>query len=200
MRMRSATGDRTASWRDEVSGLDAAQRLSDALRNGGRLEPVAIEGVPIAPGELAFADLSACGWRYYALGEVFYQRRMFLFGGPLLMALTGMASALGNSRRRQAAERAAAPQWRPLGSLRIIVTSERLLVWFDQAWWSVWYSAITDIRSDPANSSLDLLFETDPPYRLVGPHIPALAVVLAQAARGENFGVVQRLRNANVHE
>ena len=66
-------------------------------------------------------------------------------------------------------------------------TPHQRLVWFEQAWWSVWYSAITDIRTDPANSSLDLFFEVDPPYRLIGPHIPALAVVLAQGVRGENF-------------
>ncbi|MEO7571249.1 MAG: hypothetical protein ABIX10_02320, partial [Acidimicrobiales bacterium] len=122
--------------------------------------------------------------RHYALDQVAYERRTLLFGGPYLMALTGIASAIGNGRCRQAAQRAAAPQWRPLGPLRIVVTSQRLLVWFEQAWWSVWYSAVTDIRPDPANRALDLYFDTDPPYRLVGPHVPALAVMLANEILG----------------
>ncbi len=78
----------------------------------------------------------------------------------------GTVSAFGNRQVRQAAERAAAPQWRSLGPLRIVVTSDRLLMWFEHAWWSVWLSAITDVRRDPGNSLLDLFFDADPPYRL----------------------------------
>lgn len=185
--MGSATRDRTAPSTSGHADLDAARRLADALRNGGWLEPVAIAGLPLEPGESAYADLHASGWRYFALDQLAYERRTLLVGGPFLMGLTGIVSAIGNSRRRRDAERVAAPQWRPLGQLRIVVTSQRLLVWFDQVWWSVWYSAIADIRPDPANSCLDLYFEADPPYRLVGPHVPALCVVLAYAIRGEIF-------------
>lgn len=190
MTMRSATFDRAAPPTDGRPDLDAAHRLANALRNGGWLEPVAIQGVPFEPGELAFADLHVSGWRHYALDQVAYERRTILFGSPFLIALTGIASAIGNTRGRQAAERAAAPQWRPLGPLRIVVTSQRLLVWFEQAWWSVWSSAITDMRLDPASRCLDLYFAADPPYRLVGSQIPALAVMLAHEIRDKSFGLL----------
>ncbi len=163
---------------DEGAASDAARGLADALRNGGWLEPVAIDGLPLGSDEDAFADLQASGWRHYALDQIAYERRTLLLGGPYLMALTGIASAIGNHRGRQAAEQAAAPRWRPLGPLRIVVTSQRLLVWFEQSWCSVWYSAITDIRPDPAGWALDIFFEEDPPYRLVGAQVALLAVIL----------------------
>lgn len=177
--MRSATRDRATPLRHEASDLDAARRLSDALANGGWLEPVAINGVSLEPGEAAFADLHASGWRYFALDQFAYERRTLLLGGPLLMALTGVVSAIGNSRRRRDAERAAAPQWRPLGPLRVVVTSRRLLVWFEQSWWSVWYSAIADVRAHSEHWSLDLYFHADAPYRFVGPQVPSLTVILS---------------------
>lgn len=175
---------------DGSTAFDTAHHLADGLRNGGWLEPVAIDGLPLEAGEHAFADLHASGWRHYALDQVAYERRTILFGSPFLIALTGIASAIGNTRGRQAAERAAAPQWRPLGPLRIVVTSQRLLVWFEQAWWSVWSSAITDMRLDPASRCLDLYFAADPPYRLVGSQIPALAVMLAHEIRDKSFGLL----------
>lgn len=174
---------------DGGAGLDAAHRLADALRSGGWLEPVAIDGLPLEASEHAFADLQAIGSRHYALDQVAYERRTLLFGGPYLMALTGVASAIGNRRSRQAAERAAAPQWHPLGLLRVVVTSQRLLVRFENAWWSVWYSAITDIRPGPANECLDLYFAGDAPYRLVGPQVPVLVAMLVHGSARETLAL-----------
>jgi hypothetical protein len=155
-----------------------ASRLADALRNGGRLEPRTIEGVPLEAGEVAYADLSAVGWRYFGLDAVSYERRTVLFGGPYVMAIAALASAIGNGRRRRDAEQLAAPQWRPLGMLRIVATSARLLVWHERAWWSVWYAGINDLRIDRSQTVLDLFFDADPPYRLAGPGMPVLGVAL----------------------
>lgn len=165
-----------------TSGARAeAERLAEALANGGRLEERVIQGVPLGVGEMAYADLTATGWRYFALGHALYEKRTMLVGGPLLMMATGLASAIGNRNARLAAEAAAAPQWRPLGPLRIVLSSERLLVWHRQAWWSVWLSGITDLRRYSEHQTLDLFFGADPPYRLVGPDVVPLGVVLAQA-------------------
>lgn len=166
----------------DISGPQTeADRLAGALANGGRLEPRVIDGVPLAAGEVAYGDLAATGWRYFGLQHALYEKRTILVGGPLLMMATGLASAVGNRRARLAAEAAAAPQWRPLGSLRIVLSSERLLVWHRQAWWSVWRSGITDLHPYPEHQTLDLFFQTDPPYRLAGPDVVPLGVVLAQA-------------------
>lgn len=41
------------------------------------------------------------GWRYYALDDVVYERRTVLFGGPIVMSLTGIASGGRRPRARQ---------------------------------------------------------------------------------------------------
>lgn len=144
---------------------EAGQRLADALDNGGWLRPIAVADAPLKPGEEAYADLPAHGWRYCAI-DVQYEHRTVMFGGPFVFAATGLASLLANRRRRQEAERLAAPQWRPLGPLRVVVTSCRLLVLHQRVWYSVWYSAIDDVRTDWRSRSIDVTFAADPPYRI----------------------------------
>lgn len=96
----------------------------------------------LLPGERLVTDpVAAHGWRYES-AEVTYDRKTLMVGGPLLFVLTGTVSALRNRRVRRAAEAQAAPQWRPLGPLTVLATTDRLLVWHQNAWWSVWYSAI----------------------------------------------------------
>ena len=157
--------------------IEAARRLAEALDNGGWLRPIAVEDAPLDPGEEAYADLLAHGWRYHAI-DVQYDHRTVMFGGPLLLATTGLASLVANRRRRREAESLAAPQWRPLGWIRVLVTSRRLLVLRHGAWHSVWYAAVTNIRSTPVSVTLDLTFAVDPPYRLVGPGLCSLAPFL----------------------
>ncbi|HZT66519.1 MAG TPA: hypothetical protein VFA11_12085 [Acidimicrobiales bacterium] len=123
-------------------------------------------------------ELTAYGWRYYALEGVLYERHMCLLGGGFGMVLTGVTSAVGNSRRRRQAEALVAPQWRPLGPLRIAYTSERLLVWHREAWWSVWLAAVVGSRWDPANEALELFFQWEAPYRIAGPQVLHLAAWL----------------------
>ena len=156
----------------------AADRLADALNDGAWLRPIHVEGLPLLDGELAYADLEAHGWRFHAL-DVPYEQRTVMVGGPLLMAVTGLASALGNRRRRIEADRIAAPQWRPLGQLRVVVTSDRLLVWHRGAWWSVWYSAIVDVRGGSGSEWIDLTLDGDHPYRLARSGVTSIGVVLS---------------------
>ena len=163
--------------RVEVDEIEAARKLAAALDNGGWLRPIVVADAPLDPGEEAYADLYAHGWRYCAI-DVHYEQRTVMLGGPLLFATTGLASLVANRRRRIEAERLAAPQWRPLGWLRVLVTSSRLLVLREGAWHSVWYEAVVDVRSNPASVMLDLRFAIDPPYRLVGPGLCSLAPFL----------------------
>ena len=165
-----------------MSGADvaAAQRLAAALDHGAQLIPMDIDDAPLDLGEVAYADLDAHGWRCLAL-DVVYERMAFLAGGGFLLAITGLTTVIGNRRRRRVAERMAAPQWRPLGPLRVVVTSDRLLVWHQNQWWPVWYATISGVCSDPVRGVLDLFFYADPPYRLAGPDMASLAVVLTTA-------------------
>ena len=164
------------------AGLDAACELADSLGNGGRLEPLAIDGLPLFSGEEPYADLLLTASRYLKV-DIAYERRTLLFGGPLLMSASAITSAVSNRRRRCDAERAAAAQWRPLGVLRVVATSQRLLVWDGGAWWSVWFGAITGLHPDATGHRVDLVFEDDPPYRFEGPDAAVLAVVIAWLGR-----------------
>ena len=136
-----------------------------------------IDPAPV-PAETVHGEISAYGWRYYALDSVPYERHMCVVGGGFGMVFTGLLSAIGNSRGRRHAEALAAPQWRPLGPLRIAFTAERLLVWHRQTWWSVWLAAVVGSRWDAASEALELFFEGEPPYRLAGPEVRSLAARL----------------------
>ena len=138
-----------------------------------------IDPLPV-PAETVHCELNAHGWRYCALEDVPYERHVCILGGGFGMVLTGLVSAVGNSRRRRQAEALAAPQWRPLGPLRIAIASDRLLVWHCQAWSSVWLAAVIGSRWDPATEALQLFFDREPPYCLAGPEVRSLATWLAR--------------------
>jgi hypothetical protein len=157
----------------------AARRLGEALAEGAVLRPRAMDDVPLSEGELGYADVRLDGWRYLALHEPVYERRTVLVGGPCLMAAGALASAVGNRRRRQAAKRASGPEWWPLGCLRVVVTGERLLIWHGEAWWSVWLSTVTRVDCDVVAGVMDLCFDADSPYRLVGPQVELVAVFVS---------------------
>lgn len=162
---------------------EQASRLADALEHGGWLELRTIHDLVLTDHETVYAELHATGWRYVGFDECEYERRALLIGGPFLMAITAGMSMIANRRRRRDAERHAAPQWRPLGDLRVGVTSCRLLVWHNGTWWSVWYAGITEVSCSPAGAHLDLSFADDHPYRFTGPQVPVLAVLVRHLAR-----------------
>jgi hypothetical protein len=107
--MRSETVRAARAAEAETDILGAVERLADALANGAWLEPRSIPGVPLEPGEPSYADLHATGWRYFGLEAATYERRALLVGGPYLMAVTTLVTAMGNRRRRREAERAVVP-------------------------------------------------------------------------------------------
>lgn len=160
-----------------VDEARAAQRLAEALDNGGWLHPIDVRDCPLDDGEVAYADITAFGWRFHAI-DVPYERRTVMFGGPLLLTATAIGSWASNRRRRREAERQAMPQWRPLGQIRVVVTSSRLLVLHNGGWYPVWYSAIDEVRPTPESRTLDLTFVADPPYRFAGPGVYSLAALL----------------------
>jgi hypothetical protein len=128
--------------------------------------------------EVLHADLTAEGWRFHAADVTFAAHHAVAIGGPLLFGLVAAGSAAARRRARREAEVLAAPQWRPLGALRILATDRRLLVWHEGAWASVWYHAIREFRPDLEATRLDLTFDDDPPYCLAGPWVPYLTVIV----------------------
>ncbi len=156
---------------------EAATALAGAVADGAALPSIA-SPVLLAPAEVLHASIGAHAWRYQALDVTFGHRRVIALGGPFAFGLTAVASAVANRRTRLAAERQAAPQWRFLGHLPVLATSERLFVLHEGAWASVWYGAIRQLRPALAEHRIELVFEDDPPYALQGPWVPYLAVAL----------------------
>lgn len=118
-------------------------------------------------------------------GHEFYNTSRFDFaeltGDPSnvrdnLKAFIGGFSS--GARDVRAAEARAARQWRPLGQLTVVATTDRLLVWHQNAWWSVWYSAIE--QSSCRDRRLHLRFLDTPPYLLAG-NVSPLANAIASA-------------------
>lgn len=66
----------------------------------------------------------------------------------------------------------------PSGGLRVVATNQRLLVFHQGAWASVWLPAIRQLHPFLEAQRLELVFEDDPPYALAGPWVPYLAVVM----------------------
>lgn len=125
----------------------------------------------LLPGETVHAQIEAGTWRYLAL-DVPYDHRTILYGGPIGWTISALASAIGNRRTRQAAERLAAPQWRYLGHLPIIVTSRRLLVTYDGDLWPISFDVIDSVCR--RGEYMVLGFESDPPYALQTPMLGEL--------------------------
>jgi hypothetical protein len=169
---------------DVGSGWAAAATLAEHIASGGELPSIA-SPVLLDGGEVLHADLPAEGWRFHEADVTYVVPRVVAIGGPFMFGLTAAGSAVARRRARHEAEALAAPQWRPLGALRILVTDRRLLVWHKGAWASVWYSVIREFRPDLAVGRLDMTFEDDPPYCLAGPWVPYLTVIVATVLAGD---------------
>lgn len=147
------------------------------LGQGEQLEPLRLDGLPLLVGESAYAEIDAEAWRWLTQ-DVVYERRSLLLGGSIVMTAGWLASCVGNHRRRLAAERSAAAQWRPLGLVRVVATDLRLLVWHAGTWWSVWYNGIAGCHLESDGCSLVLVFDREPPYRICGASVAILPIVL----------------------
>lgn len=178
-----------ATWCREGFGSewDAAVRLAGDLTAGCSL-PVMPSPVLLEPGEVLNADLTAYGWRFHGVDVIYEEPHVLGIGGPLFFAVTAAAAASARRRARAEAERLAAPQWRPLGYLRILATDRRLLVLYQGAWASVWYAGIRQMHPAVHEQRLQLIFEDDSPYALAGPWVPYLTVVLT-ATLADQLGV-----------
>lgn len=162
---------------DRAFTIEDTKLMADALSAGAQLEPLRIPGLPLRAGEYAYAEVDVEAWRWLAT-EVVYGRRSVMFGGPAVMAATALACAADNRRRRRDAERAARPQWRSLGVVRVVVTDGRLLLWHEGSWWSVPFEDVRTWHVEAGGAALSLILHDGAPYRLAGGGTPLLALVI----------------------
>jgi hypothetical protein len=166
--------------------LADAERMADGVAQGRPL-PTLVSPVPLADGEVLHAQIDAQGWRFRGVDVVYEQRRAVAAGIVTFGVATALAS-IGNRRARRRAEELAVPQWRPLGMMPVLATNQRLLVFHERVWQSVWYSGICQLIPSPADGYLELRFEADPPYLLSGEWVPYLTVVVTTVL-AQTYGV-----------
>ncbi|MCZ7537860.1 MAG: hypothetical protein M5T61_19325 [Acidimicrobiia bacterium] len=189
-----------ATWSRVAGGSewDLAVELANRVAAGDELPNLA-SPVLLDTNEVLHADITAQGWRFHAVDVSYTAPRAVAIGGPVIFGLVAASSAVARRRARREAEAVAAPQWRPLGGLRVLATDRRLLVWHEATWASVWYDAIRELRPDLEVGRLDVTFENDPPYCLAGPWVPYLAVVLTSTlARRLGVNPVRHTVEANM--
>jgi hypothetical protein len=168
-----------ATWSRPGSGSEwaAAVALANQVAAGGWLPSIPSSGL-LDASEVLHGDLAAEGWRLHGADVAYNAPHAVAIGGPLMFGLVAAGSATARRHARREAETLAAPQWRPLGELRILATDRRLLVWHEGAWASVWCHAIRELCPDLAAARLHLTFDDDPPYCLAGPWVPYLTVIV----------------------
>lgn len=167
----------TGFHNDFDTAWNVAADLANRLATGETLPTIPSPAL-LDQGEVLHADLPANGWRFHPISVTYESPTAIALGGPLTFGIIAASSAAARRRSRREAEALAAPQWRPLGLLRVLATDRRLLVWHDGAWASVWYNAIRELHPDINAARLDISFDNDPPYCLAGPWVPYLTVIV----------------------
>lgn len=180
---------------DEWSRWWQYSRSCARTLRAGQLPPtVEVYGPVLEPGEAALLTAEVgyrrcCGSdaRYSPLPMVVAGRPAVMFGA---LAVQGVI----NHRRKVAAERNAAVQWRFHQTANVIVTTDRLLcstVPHGQV--SFWYGACSEFYPDLQNWTLTLGFDSTYPVRLSGPTTPALSLWSAYGVLGDAWSQDPRL-------
>jgi hypothetical protein len=177
------------------TGLPSAAQLAANVAAG---QPLPLLSSPVlGADEVLHAEAVIAGWRFHA-AEVVVEHRRLVGTGLFTCGVAAALNSIEGRRAREDAERLAAPQWRSLGSMPVLATSQRLLLLHEGAWASVWYSAIRQVLPRPGEHQLELTFEDGPPYLLAGEWAPYLTVVIVTVlARGYGVdAVAHMLRSA----
>src|SRR3954447_17472406 len=115
----------TTTWSAYDDGYLLGHQWATSLAAGAALPQVAAS-VPLNPGEIAHLTLAGAGLSGFFGEDTGYRPSVFLFGGPVGLAVTGAASWARNSARKTEAQRAAIPRWHPQGRADVTMTSQRL--------------------------------------------------------------------------
>jgi hypothetical protein len=145
--------------------------------------PVTLSLAPRRPEPFTPWTTTGVGWRFETAHIPCHELTVCI-GGPLLAVTTYALSQACNQRARAEAERLAAPRWRTLGALDIVVEADRLLVHHDGEWAIVWLGSVTHVVHHPDRPAVGLHFTDDPPYWIDTPDAAALAAHIRQATDG----------------
>ncbi|WUI02158.1 hypothetical protein OHR68_10225 [Spirillospora sp. NBC_00431] len=161
-------------------GAQAGADLFRHVVTGGELEPMPSVPAGLERDEYAYAELPLEYSRFYATDVTYYRRSVAAYGsaGFVLGALA--VNAAGNALARSRARALAAAQWREHQVARVLLTSERLLVFTRIRPLSFWHGGLSEFLPAPDVFQLLLTYPDCEPVQLKGPGVPWLAVAMAR--------------------
>jgi hypothetical protein len=188
--LASRTMSATA-WSAYDEGYLRAYQWSAALAAGAAL-PTEAAPVQLGPGEVAHARFAPVGLAGYFGEEVQYQRSLFLFGGPIGLAVTGAASLARNAAKKAEAQRAAVPRWHNLGTADLAVTSQRLVLAARGQVEAFWYAETGPLElttGDAGGPAVRFQPAGKPVLRVDSPWAPLVYVFVHHVVDGRPPGV-----------
>lgn len=169
---------------DAVSpdAVQASSALTVHLQSGGSLLPVQVEGVPLADGEVAFADVMCSIARFYGT-EVAYPQSAGYFEDHPTFGRRWVSNGRLNARRRREAEVAGLPQWRDSTMARVVLTSigARLLPTGSRSWLPFDHALLAGVTEE--QSAVVLSYSVCAPVLLAGPAALWLGVAIEHLRR-----------------
>jgi hypothetical protein len=170
----------TTTWSAYDDGYLLGHQWATSLAAGAALPQVAAQ-IPLNPGEIAHLTLAGAGLSGFFGEDTGYRPSVFLFGGPVGLAVTGAASWARNSAKKAEAQRAAIPRWHPLGRADVTMTSQRLVAAAAGRTESLWYAESGPLQfgSGPGGGPAVLVQpQGQPLLRIESPYAPVLYVLV----------------------
>ena len=165
-----------------------------ALRAGRPPTPVNVYGPVLEPGEQALLSTEISYSRYCGTNASYSPLPLIVAGRPAVMFGALAVQGVVNHRRKVAAERKAAEQWRFHQTCTVIATTDRLICsTAPHGQVSFWFGACTEFYPDLQQWTLTLGFDSTYPVRLVGPAAPALSLWSAYGVLGDAWVADPRL-------
>jgi hypothetical protein len=181
----------TTTWTVSDEGYIRAHQWAAALAAGAAL-PQGASPVRLGPGELAHGRFAPVGLAGFFGEDRDYRRSFLLLGGPVGLALTGAASIAHNQAKKAEAQRAAQPRWHDLGTVELVVSSQRLVLVGRGKVESFWYAETPPPQWAPPSGptpALQLQPNGMPLLRLTSPWAPLAYVFVHHLVEGRPPGV-----------
>ncbi|MEE1803477.1 hypothetical protein PUR57_33220 [Streptomyces sp. JV176] len=167
-----------------ADAVQAASALAVHLQGGGSLVPVQADGLALAAGEVAFADVVCSAARFYGTDVDYPTSASGYFEDHPTFGRRWVTNGRLDARRRQEAEDAALAQWRDHTAVRVALTSAgvRLLPVGAREWMPFDHALLTGVTAEPP--AVVLSYSTCAPLLLTGPAAPWLGVAIEHLHHG----------------
>lgn len=163
--------------------VQAASALTVHLQGAGSLLPVPVEDVPLADGEVAFADVTCSTARFYGTEVAYPRSSAGYFEDHPTFGRRWVSNGRLDARRRHEAEVAARPQWRDPAMARVVLTSigVRLLPTGSPSWLPFDHALLAEVAEE--QSTVVLSYSVCAPVLLAGAAAPWLGVAIEHLRR-----------------